>query len=141
MNIGADGLKTGHLKESGYGIVGSAKQGDRRIIVVLNGLATEAERKDEAKKILEWGARAFTEMKIFDAGEIVGRARVLGGDRMYVPLTGNGDLTVMLPRLPANQKLRAEIVYTGPLKPPIRKGDQVAQIGRASWRDRVLVQV
>ena len=59
---------------------------------------------------------------------MVGQARVWGGSRMYVPLVGNGDVTVMLPRYPANQKLKAEIVYKGPLKPPIRKGDPVATL-------------
>ncbi|MEQ1712313.1 MAG: D-alanyl-D-alanine carboxypeptidase, partial [Hyphomicrobium sp.] len=68
------------------------------------------------------------EFKLFDAGETVGQARVWGGERMYVSLTGQGDLAVILPRFPANQKLRAEIVYKGPLKPPLKKGDQVAKL-------------
>ncbi len=128
MNIGADGLKTGFIKEAGYGIVGSARQDSRRLIVVINGLKTEADRKDEARKLLEWGFRSFGEFKLFEAGDTVGKARVWGGDRMYVSLTGNGDVAVVLPRFPANQKLRAEIVYNGPLKAPIRKGDQVAKL-------------
>jgi D-alanyl-D-alanine carboxypeptidase (penicillin-binding protein 5/6) len=128
MNIGADGLKTGFIKEAGYGIVGSAKQDSRRLIVVLNGLTTQEERKEEARRVLEWGFRSFGEFKLFEAGETVGKARVWGGDRMYVPLTGNGELTVVLPRFPANQKLKAEIVYNGPLKAPIQKGDAVAKL-------------
>jgi D-alanyl-D-alanine carboxypeptidase (penicillin-binding protein 5/6) len=128
LNLGVDGLKTGSLKESGYGMVATAKQDQRRLILVVNGLASGEERKEEAKRMLEWGFRAFGEFKLFDAGEIVGRARVLGGDRMFVPLTGNGDLNVVLPRFPANQKLKAEVVYMGPLKPPIRRGDVVARL-------------
>lgn len=128
LNLGVDGLKTGFIKESGYGIVASGKQDNRRLILALNGLATEAERKEEARKMLEWGFRAFGEFKLFDAGEVVGRARVWGGDRFYLPLTGNGDLNVVLPRFPANQRLKAEIIYNGPLKPPIRRGDQVAKL-------------
>ncbi len=128
MNVGADGLKTGHLKESGYGIVATAKQEQRRLILVINGLATEADRKEEARRLLEWGFKAFGEFKLFDAGEVVGRARVLGGSRMHVPLTGNGDVIAVLPRFPANQKLKAEIVYKGPLLPPIRRGDEVARL-------------
>ena len=62
------------------------------------------------------------------AGEVVGRARVWGGDRMFLQLVGNGDVSVMLPRFPANQKLKGEIIYNGPLKAPIRKGDQVAML-------------
>lgn len=128
MNIGADGLKTGYIKEAGYGVVGSAVQGNRRLIVAINGLATQEDRKEEARRLLEWGFKSFGEFKLFEAGEIIGKARVWGGDRMYVPLMGNGELMVVLPRFPANQKLRAEIVYKGPLKPPVKKGDQVARL-------------
>lgn len=135
MNIGADGLKTGYIKESGYGVVGSAVQGSRRLIVAINGLATQEDRKEEARRLLDWGFRSFAEFKIFEAGEIIGKARVWGGDRMYVPLMGNGETMVVLPRFPANQKLRAEIVYNGPLKPPVRKGDQVARLRVISSND------
>ncbi len=124
----ADGLKTGYIKESGYGMVGSAVQDGRRLIVVVGGLGTAEERRDEAKRLLEWGFKSFTEFKLFDAGETVGQARVWGGTQMYVSLTGQGDLAVILPRFPANQKLRAEIVYKGPLKPPLKKGDPVAKL-------------
>ena len=128
MNIGADGMKTGHVRESGYGIVGSAVQDGRRLIVVISGLVTEADRKEEARRLLDWGFKSFGEFKLFEAGETVGRARVWGGDRMYVPLTGNGVLNVVLPRFPAGQKLKGEIVYQSPLKAPITKGDQVATL-------------
>ena len=126
MGLGADGLKTGHLSQSGYGIVASAQQDGRRLIVVLSGLATDAERREESRKIIEWGFHTFGEFKLYEAGETVGTARVWGGDKTSIPLTGNGELMVVLPRYPANQKLRAEIVYKGPLKAPIKKGDQVA---------------
>lgn len=128
LNIGADGMKTGFIKEAGYGIVASAKQGERRLVAVINGAATAEDRRDEARRLLEWGFRSFGEFKLFEAGEIVGRARVWGGDRMSVPLIGNGPVIAVLPRFPANQKLRAEIVYNGPLKSPIAKGDQVARL-------------
>jgi D-alanyl-D-alanine carboxypeptidase (penicillin-binding protein 5/6) len=123
---GVDGLKTGFIKEAGYGITVSAKQDNRRLIAVLNGLNTAEERKDEARRLLEWGFKAFGEFKLYEAGEVVGKARVWGGDRMYVPLTGNGEISVLLPRFQPNQKLKAHIVYKWPLKPPIKKGDAVA---------------
>jgi D-alanyl-D-alanine carboxypeptidase (penicillin-binding protein 5/6) len=128
LNIGADGLKTGHTREAGFGIVASARQGDRRLIAVINGAATAEERRDEARRLLEWGFRAFGEFKLFEAGETVARARVWGGSAMSVGLVGNGPVVVVLPRFPANQRLRAEIVYQGPLKTPIAKGDQVAKL-------------
>lgn len=128
LNIGVDGLKTGFIKESGYGIVASAKGADRRLVVVLNGLTTEAERRDEGRRILEWGFKSFAEFKLFDPNEVVGQARVYGGKQFFVSVTGINGVSVILPRFPANQKLAAEIVYTSPLKAPIKKGDQIAKL-------------
>lgn len=125
---GVDGLKTGYIKEAGYGMVASAKQADKRLIAVVNGLNTAEERRDEARKLLEWGFKSFQEFRLYDPGEIVGQARVYGGSQFFVSLTGKDGVSVMLPRFPANQKLKAEIVYTGPLKPPVRKGDEVARL-------------
>lgn len=128
-DIGIDGLKTGHTKEAGYGIVVSAVLDGRRLIGVVMGLEDEKQRREEARRLIEWGQRGFGRFTLFDADEEVGYARVWGGTSWYVPLTGKGgELTVVLPRFPANQRLRAEIVYDGPLKPPIRKGDTVAKL-------------
>ncbi|MBC7830889.1 MAG: D-alanyl-D-alanine carboxypeptidase, partial [Hyphomicrobium sp.] len=135
--LGADGLKTGQVKESGYNLVGSAVQNGKRLIVVVLGLATENERTAEAKKILDWGFNAFAPFKLFNAGETVGSARVWGGKAFYVPLTGNGAVMVMLPRAPENPRLKAEITYDGPLKPPIKKGDQVATLRVTSQANAV----
>jgi serine-type D-Ala-D-Ala carboxypeptidase (penicillin-binding protein 5/6) len=126
--IGVDGLKTGSIKESGFGIVASAKQDNRRLILVINGLERQEDRKTEAIRLLEWGFKNFTEFRLFDADEVVGSARVWGGNRMYVPLTGNGAVNVILARTPANPRLKAEIVYKGPLKTPINRGDQIATL-------------
>ncbi|SFV38948.1 D-alanyl-D-alanine carboxypeptidase family protein [Hyphomicrobium facile] len=126
LNIGADGLKTGHTAAARYGLVGSAVQDGKRLIVVVSGLEKADQRKDEAAKLLDWGFRSFSEVKIFDDGEIVGKARVWGGKEWYVPLAPKGDVMFTLPKYPANQKLSAEIVYKAPLKPPVKKGDQVA---------------
>jgi serine-type D-Ala-D-Ala carboxypeptidase (penicillin-binding protein 5/6) len=128
LNIGADGMKTGFTKEAGYGMVATAKQGERRLIAVVNGLPTGEERKDEARKLLDWGFRSFTEVKLFDANEKVGDARVWGGDKLYVALVGNGDVNVFLPKFPPNQKLKADVIYNYPLKPPIKKGDPIAKL-------------
>jgi D-alanyl-D-alanine carboxypeptidase (penicillin-binding protein 5/6) len=125
---GVDGLKTGFIKEAGYGIVASAKQANRRLIVVVNGLATADERRDDARRLIEWGFKSFSEVKLYDAGEVVGHARVWGGERMFVPLAGNGDVNIWLPRHPTNHKLKANIIYNWPLKPPLKKGEQVATL-------------
>ena len=126
LPVGADGMKTGHIEQAGYGLVGSAVQDGKRLIVVLGGTSSANERRDEAVKLLEWGFKSFSSVKVFDDGEIIGQARVWGGSRMYVPLAGKGEVTLSLPKLPANQRLTAEIVYKAPLKPPVKKGDQVA---------------
>ncbi len=130
LDIGADGLKTGYTKEAGYGVVGSAVQEGRRLIVVVNGLKSKSDRKEEARRLLQWGFRSFTKFSLFDPGEVVGQARVWGGEQFYVSLSGGdqGDIKVILPRFPANQKLKAKIIYQGPLKPPIQTGDQVAKL-------------
>jgi D-alanyl-D-alanine carboxypeptidase (penicillin-binding protein 5/6) len=128
LDMGVDGLKTGFVKEAGYGMVASAKQGDRRLIAVVNGLASGDERRDEARRLLEWGFRSFAEFRLFEEGEVVGSARVWGGSQFYLPLTGDGGVNVLLPRSATNQRLRAEIIYMSPLKPPIKKGDAVARL-------------
>lgn len=124
--LGIDGMKTGFIKEAGYGLVASAKQDNRRLILVINGLDRADERKSEAIRLLEWGFKSFAEFKLFNAGEVVGQVRVWGGSQMWVGLNGgDADISVLLPRYPANQKLKAEIIYKGPLKTPIKKGDRV----------------
>ena len=127
-NIGADGLKTGHIAASGYGLVGSAVQGGKRLIVVVSGLEKADQRKDEAVKLLDWGFKSFGAVRVFDEGEIIGTARVWGGKTWYVPLAAKGPVMITLPKYPANQRLSAEIVYKAPLKPPVKKGDQVATL-------------
>ena len=126
LGIGADGLKTGHTAEAGFGLVGSAVQGGKRLIVAVMGLDNENHRRDEAARILEWGFKSFAPSKVYDDGEVVGQARVWGGQRMYLPLAVKGDVTISLPKGPSTQRLAGEIVYKAPLKPPVKKGDSVA---------------
>jgi serine-type D-Ala-D-Ala carboxypeptidase (penicillin-binding protein 5/6) len=124
MNIGADGVKTGYVAESGYGLIGSAVQLDQRLILVINGLSTAREREIEARKLLDWGFRAFEPRLLFEAGETVGQAQVFGGEQSYVGLVSNRPIQVLIPR-GTNERLTARIVYEGPLRPPVRAGTQV----------------
>lgn len=129
VDIGVDGLKTGFIQEAGYGMVASAVQDGRRLIAVTNGLESANDRRDETKKLLEWGFRSFGEFRLFDPGEVVGHARVWGGSTMFVPLTGSDNgVMVALPRFPANQKISARVVYMKPIKAPVHKGDRVATL-------------
>ncbi len=127
MNIGADGLKTGHIAESGFGLVGSAVQNGERLILVINGLRTARERASESQKLLGWGFRAFESKPLFAAGEVVGSARVYGGVQADVPLVAEKPVTLLVPRGSAD-KLAGKVVYAGPLMAPLDKGAQVAQL-------------
>lgn len=127
MSIGADGLKTGNIDDSGYGLVGSAVQDDRRLIVAVYGLHTAKDRAEEARKLLQWGFRNFEEKALFKAGEVIGTAQVYGGDRGSVEVTSPTDVKVLLQR-GGSEKLNGRIVYEGPLIAPIEAGAKVAKL-------------
>jgi D-alanyl-D-alanine carboxypeptidase (penicillin-binding protein 5/6) len=91
MGIGADGLKTGHTSEAGYGLVGSAKQGDRRVIFAITGLTSDKARAEEAERIIAWAFRQFAEKTVAKAGTRVAEAEVFLGERRgRGPGTGRG---------------------------------------------------
>lgn len=123
--LGVDGLKTGYIKEAGYGLVASAKRGDQRLILVVNGLESKPEREQEPRKLLEWGFKSFKPFRLFDQGAKVSDALVWGGTQHYVPLVGDGNIDIILPTT-ATGKVTASVVYNGPIKAPIRKGAQLA---------------
>jgi D-alanyl-D-alanine carboxypeptidase (penicillin-binding protein 5/6) len=127
MDIGADGLKTGNIDESGFGLVGSAVQKGQRLIVVVNGLKTGRDRAQEARKLLEWGFRAFEARQIFADGEIVGEASVFGGAKGRVGLKAKGPVSLLLPR-GSSERLNARIVYRGPLTVPLQEGAEVGRL-------------
>jgi D-alanyl-D-alanine carboxypeptidase (penicillin-binding protein 5/6) len=126
-DIGVDGLKTGHLKESGYGLVASAKRGDQRLILVVNGLESANDRESESRRLLEWGFKSFKPFRLFPENEKVSEALVWGGEKHYVALVGDGDIDLLLPAT-ATGAVSAEVIYDGPLKAPIKKGDQIATL-------------
>jgi D-alanyl-D-alanine carboxypeptidase (penicillin-binding protein 5/6) len=125
MDIGADGLKTGNISESGFGLVGSAVQGGRRLIVAINGAPTARDRAIEARRLLEYGFRGFEPKLLFRAGKPIGDVRVFAGDFASVPVAAAADVIVLLPRQ-ERARLSARIVYKAPLRPPIRKGQAIA---------------
>jgi D-alanyl-D-alanine carboxypeptidase (penicillin-binding protein 5/6) len=124
-DLGVDGLKTGYIEEAGYGLVASAKRGEQRIILMVNGLNTKQEREGEPRRLIEWGFKSFKPFRLFDQGQKVSDALVWGGTQHYVPLVGEGNINIILP-VTATGKVSASIVYQGPIKAPIRKGDRVA---------------
>lgn len=127
MNIGADGLKTGNIQDSGFGLIGSAVEGGTRLVVVVNGLKTGRDRADESRKLLTWGLRAFDRRALFDKGETVGSASVYGGASRSVPLVADHPVRVMVPR-GASERLTGRIVWQGPIMAPVREGDRIARL-------------
>lgn len=127
MGIGADGLKTGHTEEAGYGLVGSAKQGDRRVIFVITGLDSREARAEESRKIINWAFRQFAEKEVADAGTRIATADVWMGDVPTVGMTVAEDFSLLVPVL--NQgEIEAEVVYNGPVEAPITAGQQLGEL-------------
>src|SRR6202047_1268996 len=127
MNLGADGLKTGNIDDSGYGLVASAVQNGQRLILALYGARTAKERAEEARKIFLWGFRSFDSRTIFQAGETIGGAKVYGGSASEVPLIADREVKILVPRT-ATGKFTGRIVYTGPLIAPVEAGREVARL-------------
>jgi D-alanyl-D-alanine carboxypeptidase (penicillin-binding protein 5/6) len=127
MGIGADGLKTGHTSEAGYGLVGSAKQGDRRVVFVVSGLDSVAARTEEAEAIVKWSFRQFAEKTIAKAGNPIVHAEVWMGRQPTVGLVAAEDLKILMPVL-AGKQIAAQVVYVGPIDAPISKGQELAEL-------------
>jgi D-alanyl-D-alanine carboxypeptidase (penicillin-binding protein 5/6) len=125
---GADGLKTGHTAEAGYGFTGSAEQNGRRIIMVVAGLGSFNQRIEESVKFMNWGFGAWKAQELFKAGEKVGTAQVQKGSDDEVGLVAPRNLAVTLPAGANTANMRVKVVYQGPLKAPIKKGQQVASL-------------
>lgn len=127
LNIGADGLKTGHTEEAGYGLVGSAKQGNRRIIFVLTGLGSEKDRAEESERITNWAFRQFAERKVAEKGVVLTQADVWMGEAASVGLATTADVMALLPVI-GRENAEAKISYVGPFDAPISAGDKLGEL-------------
>lgn len=127
LDIGADGLGTGYTKDSGYALVGSAEQNGRRLFLAMSGLASDKERAEEAKKLMQWGMSAFEDMRLFADKTTVGEASVYGGTQGSVPLVVQGEVELLLP-IEGREALKAEIDYHGPLIAPVMAGTQIGTL-------------
>ncbi len=126
-SMGADGLKTGHTEEAGYGLTSSAVQNGRRLILVVNGLESKRARSEESARLMSWGFRQFENYKLFEAGAVVEEVPVWLGDLPRVPLVASQDLVVTLDRN-ARKDMKVTLVYEGPVPAPIAKGTTVARV-------------
>jgi D-alanyl-D-alanine carboxypeptidase (penicillin-binding protein 5/6) len=123
----ADGLKTGHTEEGGYGMVASAERGGRRVILVVNGLTSMHQRAEEGERLLEWAFREFEDVTLFSAGDTVERAPVWLGASPVVPLVGGRDLVVTLPR-GWRSKAKVSVEYESPIRAPVVRGTPIAKL-------------
>ena len=124
---GADGVKTGHTSEAGFGLVGSAVRDNRRLIVVLNGMKSKAERSRESIKLMDWGFRRFQRVSLFRKGDNVATARIWGGKKNFVALVAKDDVSI---RLSDKERKEAEMTvrFKGPVKAPVRIGQELGRV-------------
>lgn len=127
LGIGADGLKTGHTKEAGYGLTGSAKQGNRRIVFVVSGMTSSAVRAQEAEAIVNWSFRQFAQRTLASGGQRIATAAVWEGAEPEIGLVPVDEISILLPVL-ADTEVEAEVIYTGPIQAPITAGTPLAQL-------------
>lgn len=121
MGIGADGLALGFAEESGFAIVGSVEQNNRRLFAAFGGFESDKTRSDETKRLLEWGINAFDTKEIFSANEIIGEAKTYGGEKSTVALQAKGPVSILVPTA-NHDRLIARIVYDGPIAAPVEEG-------------------
>ncbi|MBT8475419.1 MAG: D-alanyl-D-alanine carboxypeptidase [Alphaproteobacteria bacterium] len=127
LGIGGDGLKTGHTQEAGYGLVGSALQGKRRVVFVVTGLDSRAARAEESERMVSWAFRQFVERSAMKGGTVVADAEVWMGNHTQISLVAPEDVTLLMPA--TNAEITAgRVEYRGPLEAPISKGQPVAEL-------------
>ncbi len=124
---GADGLKTGYTQVSGHGLAASAKRGEQRLVLVVNGLEGVNVRAREAERLLDYGFRSFKTYVLFRAGDVVDEFDVWLGETDAVPLVVDSDVTVMMPRK-ARKEMVVRIVADSPIAAPVEKGAPVARL-------------
>ncbi|WGI20522.1 D-alanyl-D-alanine carboxypeptidase family protein [Amylibacter sp. IMCC11727] len=124
LGIGADGLKTGHTSEAGYGLVGTARQGDRRVILMINGLQSSGERAPEAERLMNWAFRQFAQETLIKAGKNVAQAEVWLGETSTVALEVADDISALVP-YSSRDSITMSVTYDGPIPAPIKKGTEL----------------
>jgi D-alanyl-D-alanine carboxypeptidase (penicillin-binding protein 5/6) len=127
LGLGVDGLKTGHTAEAGYGLVGSALQNGQRVIFMVGGLGSEADRKAETESIVKWAFGAFDTVKFYAAGAEVAEAEVWLGETPQVAMVAPRDLQMLVPR-EERPNLAARVVYNAPIEAPIAKGQKLGAL-------------
>ena len=120
-------MKTGHTEEAGFGLTASAIRNDRRIVAVLNGMASKKERSSESERLIDWAFREFKNYALFKSGDVVSDAEVWLGTTGRVPLAITQDVLITLPRKARND-MRVSVRYEGPVSAPIVAGTPLAEL-------------
>ena len=131
---GADGFKTGHTQAAGYGLVGSAERGDRRLLLVLNGLETSRSRAQEALRLMDWGFNNFQLVDFYKKGEVVIEATTWLGKQEKVKLSSQQDISVSIPKTHLSD-MKVEVLIEEPIPTPISINDQVGLV-QISYADK-----
>ena len=133
---GADGFKTGHTQAAGYGLVGSAERGDRRLLLVLNGLETSRARAQESLRLMDWGFNNFQLVDFYKQGEVVIEATTWLGKQEKVKLSSQQDISVSIPKTHISD-MKVEVLVEEPIPTPISINDQVGLV-QISYADKKL---
>lgn len=126
-NVGVDGLATGFAEGYGFSLAASMQRADRRVYLAMGGLATDKERTEESRKVLDWAMSAFEKRRIFADGEAIGEASIYGGAASHVALVAGGPVDVLLP-VDNPERLTARVVYKWPLRAPVMAGAEVGVV-------------
>ncbi len=127
-NIGADGIKTGHTDVGGYGMMGSAVAGDRRVIMVINGTTSMQARADESSKLMEWALTNFKNLNIVKKGAVVAEAPVVLSDTRKIGLVTALDYKATVPTYAKDGGVQITATYQSPLVAPIQQGQEVGKL-------------
>ena len=125
--FGADGLKTGHTEESGYGLVGSAKRNNLRFILVLNGLSSQKHRKEESARLLNFAFREYKEINFFQKNDNVVDARVWLGSNNRVSLKVGEDISLLLNSI-EQRNVKISALWREPIFAPIKENTEVGKL-------------
>jgi len=124
---GADGIKTGFTRQSGYNFLGSAERDGRRLVMVVAAAPTATIRNSTARDLLRWGFDAFESRQILPGGLPIGHVKVQNGAAREVALRTEQAVLASVPPERAGE-VRLSIRYRGPVEAPIARGQQVAYL-------------
>ena len=118
--FGADGLKTGHTQESGYGLVGSAKRNNLRFILVLNGMTSMRQRKQESSRLLNSAFREYKKLNLYDLNETVSEAKIFLGEKDTVSLIVKDKIDLLLNSV-EQREMKVKVIWNEPISAPVKK--------------------